>query len=250
VALGELGDVSAVEPLIGSLGKEYCGGAAALALGKLKDKRAVAPLINAFLRNGRDLVALAQALGQLGDGRAARPLLDRVEDEYYGPAIAEALGRLGDASAVEGLICSMGGGPQARLAAAEALGRLGEPRWRALVRGDQGDFERLGECDDPRALGALIRALSCRRDPEARRAAASVLVTLAKKPSNALLSQWSRIGELFGKEHQDSHADSPASPAYVASCGSSFGGSSPHSDDHTDEGFRQVGWPPHPPRDF
>ena len=101
-ALGELGDASAVEPLIGTLNDQnkYVQAAAARALGKLGDARALEPLIATSKHHDdyvRDCAAKAiaclkdkakevrdsatAALNKLGDGRAVEPLAARLKDE-------------------------------------------------------------------------------------------------------------------------------------------------------------------------
>jgi HEAT repeat protein len=83
LALGQIGDPSAVEPLIEKL--EDCKGyemkkmenAIARALGQIGDKRAVDPLIARLaLTAGRETIA--QALGAIGDKRAVEPLIRQV----------------------------------------------------------------------------------------------------------------------------------------------------------------------------
>jgi HEAT repeat protein len=70
-------------------------------------------------------------LGQIVEP-AVKPLIEALSDEYYGVcmAAAEALGRIGDPRAVEPLIVALknGGWYMIRKAAAEALGRIGDPR--------------------------------------------------------------------------------------------------------------------------
>ena len=90
-------------------------------------------------------------------------------------AAAEALGRLGDARAVEPLIQALGDKrAEVRRAAGQALASLGQPVWEGRVRGDCGDYDRLGDSGDARAVEPLIRAL---RDEEkdARSKAAAAL---------------------------------------------------------------------------
>ncbi|MGQ9908138.1 MAG: HEAT repeat domain-containing protein, partial [Candidatus Flexifilum sp.] len=163
-ALGELGDVRAVAPLIDRLKDRdsdvrraadealvQIGAAsvaplieclkdevwnvkraAAQALGKLKDRRAVAPLIEC-LKDGDWEVrrAAAWALVQLGDVRAVAPLIACLEDQedWVRGAAAEALGQLGDVRAVAPLIeCLKDGDWEVRRAAAWALRQLGDGR--------------------------------------------------------------------------------------------------------------------------
>jgi hypothetical protein len=102
-ALGEMGDVRAVAPLIKVLEEdEDVSWAAARALGKIGDVRAVAPLIKALgdslpplpendsgwlqlrpdwvLEDEEVYEAAAGALGEIGDARAVEPLIEMRED--------------------------------------------------------------------------------------------------------------------------------------------------------------------------
>jgi HEAT repeat protein len=96
-------------------------------LAKSKDERALAPLINALASS--EPCEAAAALGEIGDVRAVSPMI-------------MALG------AKQGVV---------RRAIATALGKLGEPRWADIIRGDDDDMKRLCECGDARATAALLR---------------------------------------------------------------------------------------------
>ena len=121
IALGQLENRQAVEPLIAALkdGSHATRAAAAEALGRLGDARAVEPLIAALETRPREAEALdaylaaAMALGKLKDRRAVRPLLaaltereapiyPRVPNERttLRHAAAKALGDLGDPMAI------------------------------------------------------------------------------------------------------------------------------------------------------
>jgi len=131
-ALGRIGDVRAVEPLVAALQDEddWVGGQAALALGSTGDPRAVSPLI-AALREGQRLTrsAAADALGSIGDARAVGPLIDALGDSPADMYAAKALGEIGDARAVGPLISALEDGDRTlRAAGADALGRLGDAR--------------------------------------------------------------------------------------------------------------------------
>src|SRR5919109_1556279 len=87
--------------------------AAAVALGDLGDQRAVDPLIGALQEDGPRAVRLAavRAVGDLRDERATRPLVALVEDDSEDRevrwAAAEALGEIGDPRAFEPLFASL-----------------------------------------------------------------------------------------------------------------------------------------------
>ncbi|HUX06036.1 MAG TPA: HEAT repeat domain-containing protein, partial [Acidobacteriota bacterium] len=75
-------------------------------------------------------------------------------------AAAKALAKLGEARALEPLIKALGDHDKdVRKAAAKGLRTLGEPQWLELVKGDDDDFERLGESKDARAVEPMIKAL-------------------------------------------------------------------------------------------
>jgi HEAT repeat protein len=165
VALGEIGDPRAVEPLIAALGDENLNVRidAAKALGKIGDPRAVEPLIAALGDENLNvridaaealskigvpavahlIVALgnedqrvrsgaAKALGKIGDPRAVEPLIAALEDEdfWVRQSVIVALGSVSDERAVEPLIIAL----QAKYwghrdwVAAEVLGEIGDPR--------------------------------------------------------------------------------------------------------------------------
>ena len=112
IALGEIGEIRAVEPLIQLLmnGDQYVRSIAAGALGKIKDKKAVEPLIQ-ILASGEitSKVAAAQALGELGDTKATEALILALSDTY--PDIrqeaAEALGKIKDTRAIPSLLLAL-----------------------------------------------------------------------------------------------------------------------------------------------
>lgn len=102
-ALGKLGDVRAVGPLVEVLLRDrdaHVRQHAASALGRLGDVRAVDPLIDALLRDRDAHVRehAATSLGQLGDGRAFLPLTKAIlsdKDPSVRRHAAEALGEVG-----------------------------------------------------------------------------------------------------------------------------------------------------------
>ncbi|HQG93438.1 MAG TPA: HEAT repeat domain-containing protein [Acidobacteriota bacterium] len=165
-ALGNLGDISALEPLIKTLGDrdESVRTAAIAALGALGDGRALPPLVAALTGTAwRVRQAAAEALGSLGDPRALAPLIQALDDSepQVRQAVAGALGWLRDPRAVAPLIRALGDDQgDVRRASAESLDMLGEPKWKEYVTGEyQSDFTRLGTSGDPRALEPLVRAL-------------------------------------------------------------------------------------------
>lgn len=121
IALGKIGDLSAVEPLIAALLKdkyEDVRKSAAWALGNIKEPRAIEPLITALKNNKRDeevQMNAAWALGNIKDTRAVEPLIVALkliaessdEEKLVGKNAAWALGKIGDPRAIEPLISAM-----------------------------------------------------------------------------------------------------------------------------------------------
>jgi HEAT repeat protein len=185
---------------------DYTGSVAAAALGKLRDPRAFEALIHALNRASHQIsTAAACALAKSRDTRAVAPIVEALlrddSTEYY----AYALGELGDGRAVDPLIAGLGGKQgHVRRAAAEALSKLGEPRWVEWVRGDDSDFQRLAGCDDPRVALALIPCLLAPRRPyQVRRAAAAGLLRMSSRPHSAMVAQWQTIHSAITRPHED-----------------------------------------------
>lgn len=180
--LGELGDPSAVEPLIKALG-DYMGDvrkAAAEALGRLKDPRAEQPLLRAF-GDGREDVRFfaAKALGELKGPRAVELFITILEDgnENARAAAVRALGECKDPQVIEPLIKTLGDeAAGVRTAAAAALSKLGERQWKEIIKGDAEDFSRLRwtGTQDSRVVAPFIKALG-NKNVQARSTAAEAL---------------------------------------------------------------------------
>ncbi len=132
--LAEIGDPSAVEPLLAAVGDPdgLVRAAVANALGQLGDARVVGQL--AVLLKDRDpnvRAAAAGALGVVGDQRAVEPLVRMAGDPHWEvrAAVLEALGRLRDPRASDALATGLRDADrEVRERAAEALGRLGDSR--------------------------------------------------------------------------------------------------------------------------
>jgi HEAT repeat protein len=175
-ALGWIGDMRAVQPMINALQAEVpvmrlC---AAQALVELVDQRSVEPLI-ATLHDPVYPVRqwAAEALKRLNDPRAVEPLLEILNDPHpeVRASVALALGELGDRRAVEPLIAAVRTEEDSvRCSAACALGKLGDLRafdvLLAGVTGEYGDrgvryfaVAALGKLRDQRALEPLLLAL-------------------------------------------------------------------------------------------
>ncbi|RUS92788.1 hypothetical protein DSM106972_098070 [Dulcicalothrix desertica PCC 7102] len=109
IALGNIGDKSAVNPLINALKHEdlsvrMC---AADAFGQIRDEAAVNPLIDVLKHEDSDVRSFAaDALGQIGDEAAVNSLIDALKDKDLSVRMcaADALGKIGDKAAVNPLI--------------------------------------------------------------------------------------------------------------------------------------------------
>ena len=131
VALGQIGDAEAVEPLVAGLRDDNPSVrlAAAEALGRIGDAGALVPLIAALKSPAVDIrKAAAESLGQIGDAGSLGPLTAALRDASWSVrrAAAEALGKIGDAGAVEALKVAFEDlDSNVRRAAADALAALG-----------------------------------------------------------------------------------------------------------------------------
>ena len=232
----------AVPALIQALGDsdEYIRRAAAKALGKLGDPQAIPALSvwahagedaarNALQTLGHPMLDLPQAVAQVaaqgawgvliraltcpqvrevvvGLGAPAVPALIQAlgdDSNAVRRAAAEALGKLGDPQAIPALIKALGDyWYDVRRAAAEALGKLGDPQAIPALIQALGDdefrvrraaAEALVKIGTP-AVPALIQALG-NNDREVRRAAAEALGKLGDPQAVPPLSVWAHAGE-------------------------------------------------------
>ena len=188
-ALANIGDASAVEPLVVALKDDdmLVGGSAARAVARFGEA-AVEPLIRAIawgVVGGKEIPNIIvklrvrnlaeDALVSIGEP-AVEPLLAVLEDNYgsLNQNVANALARIGDARAVDPLVALLTRGSDSkRWIAARTLGtmkatRAVEPLIAAL--GDSSPFvrrfgaESLGEIGDTRAVGPLLAIV---KDPDA-----------------------------------------------------------------------------------
>lgn len=138
-ALGEIGDVRAVDPLIAALKvvSSDLGERVAHSLGKIGDPRAIQPLIERLEVWGASrgsigaMVNAIDALGSIRDIRAVEPLIALLghADEDVRSWTCKALGRIGDARGVEPLTAAlMDNAKSVRAEASEALEKIGDVR--------------------------------------------------------------------------------------------------------------------------
>jgi HEAT repeat protein len=168
-AIGDIGDSSAVEPLIAALKNNELSGVrwkAAEALSKL-GAPAVDALVGA-LRHSDDDVRwkAAIALGEIGDQRAIDPLIRLLcdDDRFVKGRAAYALGLIGE-PAVDHLLRALREGD-------------GNLRWGAAIA--------LGKIRDPRAIEPLIRALADKYE-NVRAEAATSLAAIGKPALEPLI---------------------------------------------------------------
>ncbi|MFX1554537.1 MAG: HEAT repeat domain-containing protein, partial [Promethearchaeota archaeon] len=232
-ALARIG-ISAVQPLLAALQDKdvEVRWAAARALRQIGDPTATEALIAALRDSDSDVRRIAaQALGQIGGPMVAEPLIAALQDEdvrdaavealgrihalqsaelltiilqddkrnvYTRQAAAEALGRIGNPDSVKPLITFLADQDESiRLAAIEALGRIGAPAVRSLItslRNEDGSMrwaaaKALQEVGDP-AVRPLVAVLGD-GDVNVRQSAAWALGRLgipqATEPLKALL---------------------------------------------------------------
>ena len=115
-ALGEIGDPTAMDPLIAALkdSKKDVRDAAAEALGKMGGHPRAVESFAESLKNGNSIAReeAASALGKIGHESAVDPLVGALKDEsfFVRQSAAASLGKIGQSRAVE----SAGGGSERR----------------------------------------------------------------------------------------------------------------------------------------
>ena len=174
-ALGEIGDASALEPLIAALKdpKKDVRSAAAEAIGKIGgDPRAVEAVAET-LKNGKSLERdeAASALGKIRHKAGVEHLLPALKDQdcFVRQSAAASLGQIGDPSAVEALAQTLKDDDKdVRQAAVLALGEIGGAAAVDLLIQSLKDesvlvryrtAETLGRIGGPDAVDALIGLL-------------------------------------------------------------------------------------------
>jgi HEAT repeat protein len=178
VALGEIGDARAVEPLIAAhqmKAGSFDASIIHLALGEIGDARAVEPLIanmkisSSYPYPGRDWAY--SFLKKISYARVAEPLIDALnsKDDFVPVDEAIALGKIGS-PAVEPLIAALNDESWfIQSSAILALGEIGDARAVEPLIAALNDQDRriryraakaLGEIGDARAVEPLIAALN------------------------------------------------------------------------------------------
>ncbi len=186
--LGQIGDSSGVDPLIGALRDEnrFVRSFAARALGKIGDRRAVRPLLQSLTDQEPGVhEAVSEALGMFR-ADAVDPLLDALEsrDAMIRKGAAEALKQIGDPRALTPLLALLRDeDARVREAAIGAIGQIADERAIAPLSAalsDESPFVRLhavqalARLEDPRVIPGLLQALGDPSEATSHRAASAL----------------------------------------------------------------------------
>lgn len=151
---------------------------AAAKLGRLHDSRTVDALVDVLQAEDLDervYIAVVDALAVIPDPRAVEPLSIALTKRRFllfglshelksgfpklGCAVVNALQQMAGQQALESLTIALGFQPEVRKAAATALQKLGESTWAALIKGDDGDWQRIADSKHRLAHLPLASAL-------------------------------------------------------------------------------------------
>jgi HEAT repeat protein len=192
-ALGEMGEVAAVEPIARLLANDGLVGVrafAAIALGRIASVEGVMPLVNALQDEQYSVrYHAAASLGRIGDARALPALCAALHDSSWTvrTSAAEALGHLHDAAAIPALVdaalrprfrvrqhsrvrmnaieaVQRIGGPAGSEALAQLRRRIHNPFWWRIIRVSRHRMEREAQASAPAGEAAPVRT-----DPRYRR---------------------------------------------------------------------------------
>jgi len=169
---------------------------AAAALGDIGDKSAVLPLIEVIKKDNNISVRMyaAQSLGKLKDERAVEPLIAVLKNETESSVVrfmaAGALGEIKDERAVEPLIAVLKTGEREPY----YIGKIGDPNYQIVFPSDDvfGAPTALGKIGNKRAISPLVEALGNPNAPDVATAlamfgepAVDPLIEALKGPSNS-----------------------------------------------------------------
>lgn len=227
MALGEMGERAAVEPILGILTRDYplAKASAAIALGKIGDERAVESLKKEMKDGDSEYVksSSAIALGRIGEESSVPPLIDRLRDQKVRvrSSAALALAEIGNEAAVGPLIevlksgkgseeqkkNSLNANADVRKSAVLALGEIGSTEATETLVSILTDKEEaleirtsaasaLGNIEDPRAVEALKKVFDDKNaDLNVRNAAFLALSKTKDQETAGVL-----VGKLEDKE--------------------------------------------------
>jgi HEAT repeat protein len=211
MALGEMKEKTAVDPILEILIRDYAmaKASAALALGDIGDERAVEPLMKELKDSNSEYVksSSAIALGKIGKESSVPYLIERLRDQKIRvkSSAALSLGRMGNETAVNPLIeiletgkdsegqkkNSLNANPDVRKSAVLALGEIGSPDAMEILIDILNDKEEalevrtaaasaLGNIEDPRAVEALKKVLDNKSMSESTRNEAFIALARTK----------------------------------------------------------------------
>ena len=194
-ALGEIGDMRALDCLIWALDSEYdeIRNEAAWALEKMGERGIKALIDAAKDKNCFGQDEAIEALIEIGEPAVELIIKALKEETWFVPIeLVEILGEIGDERAIEPIIQSLKiAEEEDRVKIAEALKKIGEPVIKSLIKAlkDENEFVRwgvvwvLGEIEDKRAIEHLKQALKD-KNGNVRLKAAWVLDKLGWHPQN------------------------------------------------------------------
>jgi HEAT repeat protein len=142
-----------------------------------------------MLQNQKIRLQIINAILEIGDSSHLEYLLKGLQndDADIQEKASEALAKIGDIKVVEPLIDTLSSwNIRSRIAAANALKKLGHPKWKKLIKGDLKDFQRLGETLDKRFISPLIILLGSETESD-RKMASEALVKYAKDVTDPLI---------------------------------------------------------------
>jgi len=227
MALGEMREKTAVDPIIGILTRDYppAKAGATIALGKIGDERAVEVLRKEMKDGDGEYVrgGSAIALGRIGDESSVPYLIDRLRDQQIRvrSSAALALGEIGNETAVKPLIeiletgkssegqksTSMNTNADIRKSAILALGEIGNTEATDTLIGiltDKGETlevrtaaaSALGNIKDPKAVETLKQVLDDKTMDENIRNAAFLALSKTRDQETARML----VGKLGDQE--------------------------------------------------
>jgi len=208
-SLVEIGE-HAVEPLIQALGAEDpdLRENAAVTLGKIKDERAVQPLIGLLTDEEWEVESAAtNALVAIGKP-AVEPLIEILQDEnedtFLQTKVIAVLAGIKDERAIQPMIQALKEKPELQADLGYHLGLMGEPAVETLIKalGDEDPearvraAEALGRIGGERAVGPLTDALND-EDEGVRLFAKMGLESIGNQQNNTLIMTYGKEREFY-----------------------------------------------------
>lgn len=165
LALGQIGDPSALEHLIPMLSAEEDENVQHMvieAVGRIGHESAAEPLLEILEQGTFASVAAAEALGSIASERAVIPMTRMLSDDPIGAGCAEALARIGDVRAIEPLVRSVEGATiMYGTCVVRAMADIIEPEEDYLEPVCTALREQLREEASPEFHAAVVACLGC-----------------------------------------------------------------------------------------